>query len=260
MARGAYIRGPRQYARPPEPLVEARPRAPARPPWRAGRSPVAFSVDHGARATGVVREAEPSAGISYRRGATLLSTLIGVTGLLTYAFHSLTAHALGRDAYGVIGVLWATVFLTASVIYRPVEQLLSRTLAERQARGWRVGSALRVAATIQLGLAFGFTVVALALQANDRARALLGERDALLVLRGRRALLRRQLLRARLSCRAAALWAVWRPRHAGVGVARRLRSLADHGGHRRRERRGGRDRRRPAVEPGRSCRGRSAVR
>ena len=91
--------------------------------------------------------------MSYGRGATLLSALIGVTGLLTYAFHSLTAHALGRDRYGAIGVLWAAVFLIASVIYRPVEQLLSRTIAEREARDRSIGSALRVAATIQLGLA-----------------------------------------------------------------------------------------------------------
>ena len=78
-------------------------------------------------------------GMSYGRGAALLSALIGVTGLLTYAFHSLAAHALGRDAYGAIGVLWAAVFLTASVIYRPVEQLLSRTIAEREARDRSIG-------------------------------------------------------------------------------------------------------------------------
>ena len=44
---------------------------------------------------------------SYSRGAALLSALIGVTGLLTYAFHSIAAHTLGRDDYGSIGVLWA---------------------------------------------------------------------------------------------------------------------------------------------------------
>jgi O-antigen/teichoic acid export membrane protein len=99
--------------------------------------------------------------MSYGRGATLLSALIGATGLMTYGFHSLAAHALGRDRYGVIGVLWAAVFLTASVIYRPVEQLLSRTIAERQARDVSTGSALRVAATIQLGLAVVFIGLAL---------------------------------------------------------------------------------------------------
>ncbi len=99
--------------------------------------------------------------MSFSRGATLLSALIGVTGVMTYAFHSLAAHALGRDGYGAVGVLWAAVFLIASVIYRPVEQLLSRTIAERQARGRSIGSALRVAATIQLVLAVAFIAIAL---------------------------------------------------------------------------------------------------
>ncbi|MGH2979993.1 MAG: lipopolysaccharide biosynthesis protein [Solirubrobacterales bacterium] len=98
---------------------------------------------------------------TYGRGAALLSALIGVTGLLTYAFHSLAAHALGRDDYGVVAVLWAAVFLVASVIYRPVEQLLSRTLAERRAQGRPVGAALRVGATIQGGLVIVFVAVAL---------------------------------------------------------------------------------------------------
>jgi O-antigen/teichoic acid export membrane protein len=104
--------------------------------------------------------------MSYGRGATLLSILVAVTGVMTYGFHSLAAHALGRDAYGVIGVLWAAVFLTASVIYRPVEQLLSRTIAERQARGSPTAQALRVAATIQLGLAAVFVGLALAFQSQ----------------------------------------------------------------------------------------------
>jgi O-antigen/teichoic acid export membrane protein len=102
--------------------------------------------------------------ISYGRGAALLSGLIGTTGLLTYAFHSLAAHGLGKDGYGVIAVLWAAVFLTASVIYRPVEQLLSRTIAEHQAQARSAGAALRVAATIQLGLAVVFGLVALLLK------------------------------------------------------------------------------------------------
>ncbi len=104
--------------------------------------------------------------MSYGRGAALLSALIAVTGLLTYAFLSLTAHSLGRQGFGAIGVLWAAVFLTASVIYRPVEQLLSRTIAERQARDRSIGSALRVAATIQVGLAIVFLAISLPLRST----------------------------------------------------------------------------------------------
>jgi O-antigen/teichoic acid export membrane protein len=112
--------------------------------------------------------------ISYRRGAALLSALIGATGLFTYAFHSLAAHGLGKNGYGVIAVLWAAVFLTASVIYRPVEQLLSRTIAEHQARSQSAGAALRVAATIQLGLALAFALVALALKRTIQDNLLSG--------------------------------------------------------------------------------------
>ncbi len=108
--------------------------------------------------------ADADEGISYGRGAALLSALIGATGLLTYAFHSLAAHALGVDEYGTIATLWAAVFLTASVIYRPVEQLLSRTIAEQRARDRSIGPTLRVAATIQLALVLVFILLALLLR------------------------------------------------------------------------------------------------
>jgi O-antigen/teichoic acid export membrane protein len=127
------------------------------------------------------REAAPNAGreesgeMSYGRGAALLSALIGVTGLMTYAFHSLTAHALGREKYGAIGVLWAAVFLIASVIYRPVEQLLSRSIAEHQAHGTSSAATLRVAASIQASLAVLFAVVALLLKGTIEDKLFSGQ-------------------------------------------------------------------------------------
>jgi O-antigen/teichoic acid export membrane protein len=51
-----------------------------------------------------------------------------------------------------------------SVLYRPVEQLLSRTIADRDARGVSGREHLRVAATIQLALGVLFAIVALALR------------------------------------------------------------------------------------------------
>jgi O-antigen/teichoic acid export membrane protein len=123
-------------------------------------------VSAGRAISGTDSSRPPAGGMSYGRGATLLSALIGVTGLLTYGFHSLVAHALGRDRYGLIAVLWAAAFLIASVIYRPVEQLLSRTIAEREARDRSIRSALRVAATIQLGLVALFIVIALPLRST----------------------------------------------------------------------------------------------
>jgi O-antigen/teichoic acid export membrane protein len=109
--------------------------------------------------------AEESAGTrSYGRGAAILSVGIGVTGLITYAYFALASHSLPKDDYGRISLLWSAVFIVVSVLYRPVEQMLSRTIADRAVRGQKGHEHLRVAATIQLGLAAVFLVAALALR------------------------------------------------------------------------------------------------
>ena len=100
----------------------------------------------------------------YGRGAAILSVGIGATGLITFAYFSLASHALPEDEYGRITLLWSAVFITVSVLYRPVEQLLSRTIADHDARGVQGTEHLRIAATIQLGLGLLFVVVALALR------------------------------------------------------------------------------------------------
>jgi O-antigen/teichoic acid export membrane protein len=97
---------------------------------------------------------------SYGRGAAVLSVGIGITGLVTYTYFSLASHSLADDEYGHISLLWSAVFVVVSVIYRPVEQLLSRTIAERSAHG----HVLRVAATIQAVLAAVFAATALVLR------------------------------------------------------------------------------------------------
>jgi O-antigen/teichoic acid export membrane protein len=101
---------------------------------------------------------------SYGRGAAVLSVGIGVTGLVTYTYFSLASHALSESDYGGITLLWSAVFIVVSVLYRPVEQLLSRTIADRDARGRPGGEHLRVAATIQLGLGLLFALAALLLR------------------------------------------------------------------------------------------------
>ena len=58
-------------------------------------------------------------------------------GSITYAYFSLASHTLRESDYGGITLLWSAVFITVSVLYRPVEQLLSRTIADRDARGRR---------------------------------------------------------------------------------------------------------------------------
>jgi O-antigen/teichoic acid export membrane protein len=101
---------------------------------------------------------------SYGRGAAILSLGIGATGLITFAYFSLASHSLTDDEYGRISLLWSAIFITVSVLYRPVEQLLSRTIADHDARGVGGSEHLRVAATIQLALGLLFVVAALALR------------------------------------------------------------------------------------------------
>jgi O-antigen/teichoic acid export membrane protein len=89
---------------------------------------------------------------------------IGVTGVITFGYFALASHSLSETEYGHITLLWSAVFITVSVLYRPVEQLLSRTIADRDARGLAGTDHLRVAATIQLALAALFVAVVLALR------------------------------------------------------------------------------------------------
>ncbi len=103
-------------------------------------------------------------GGGYGRGAAILSVGIGATGLITYGYFSLASHTLSESDYGAITLLWSAVFITVSVLYRPVEQLLSRTIADRDARATQGREHLRVAATIQLALGVLFAVAALALR------------------------------------------------------------------------------------------------
>jgi O-antigen/teichoic acid export membrane protein len=71
---------------------------------------------------------------------------------------------LDKTPYGAISLLWSVLFVVISVIYRPVEQLLSRTIAERRARGLHGGHPLRVPLRVQASFALAFLVVALALR------------------------------------------------------------------------------------------------
>jgi O-antigen/teichoic acid export membrane protein len=108
--------------------------------------------------------ADQDAAAGYRRGAALLSVGIGASGLLTYAYFALASHALDPDEYGTLVLLWSVLFISVFTLYRPVEQFVSRSVAERDAVGLEHGSAIRVAASIQIALALGFVAVGLLLR------------------------------------------------------------------------------------------------
>ncbi len=120
-----------------------------------------LNEDRGARLAGL-RPTAPPSGRSYARGARILSIGIASTGLLTFAFFSISSHVLSEAAASRVALLWSVMFVIISVIYRPTEQLLSRTIAERRAHG-HGEHPLRVPIAIQSGFALLFLLAALAL-------------------------------------------------------------------------------------------------
>jgi len=116
------------------------------------------------KVTGVERPASPARPArNYGSGARILSIGIAATGLLTFAYFSISSHVLNAFQAKRIDLLWTVMFVTISVIYRPIEQLLSRTIAERRARGHTEHS-LSVPIAIQGGFALGFLIAAVALR------------------------------------------------------------------------------------------------
>lgn len=108
-------------------------------------------------------EGESSSAGAYGRGARVLTVGIASTGIFSFLYLALASNSLDSEAYGRVSLMWSVMFVILSVIYRPIEQLLSRTIAERRARGL-AGHPLRVPATIQLAFALLFLTVALALR------------------------------------------------------------------------------------------------
>jgi len=100
---------------------------------------------------------------SFGGGVRVLSIGIAATGLLTFAFFSIASHVLNATSYGRVTLLWSVMFVTISVIYRPIEQLLSRTIADQNARGLNEHF-LRFAGLIQVGFCALFLGVALPLR------------------------------------------------------------------------------------------------
>jgi len=100
---------------------------------------------------------------SYGSGARILSIGIASTGLLTFAYFSIASHVLNEFQAKRIDLLWSVMFVVISVIYRPIEQLLSRSIADRRARG-HLQHSLRVPIAIQAGFALVFVILAVALR------------------------------------------------------------------------------------------------
>ncbi|MDQ4129348.1 MAG: hypothetical protein M3151_15615 [Actinomycetota bacterium] len=94
-------------------------------------------------------------------GSASIAISFGVSGALTYAFQSVSFHALGKEGSAPLALLWTATFLTVQVLWVGGTQTLGRYVAEREAqgRGWApVVSSVR---RWQAGLLVAFLLVAL---------------------------------------------------------------------------------------------------
>ena len=168
MARGAYLKDLGNTPGPPEPLVAQGVRRAAEPPRRRSRRSARPSRGR-CCSSGVSSEATAPPptpiirpqGAATGRGAKILSIGIASTGVVTFAYFSVASYALDDDDYKAIALLWSVLFVIVSVIYRPIEQLLSRTIADRRRARARDDHPLRTPLLIQAGFALVFLVIAL---------------------------------------------------------------------------------------------------
>lgn len=125
----------------------------------SGSAPSSEAAD----SAGAQAPADNGGARSFGSGARILTIGIASTGIFSFLYLALASRSLSSDAYGRVSLMWSVMFVILSVIYRPIEQLLSRTIAERRARGLE-GHPLRVPATIQASFALLFLVIALSLR------------------------------------------------------------------------------------------------
>ena len=115
------------------------------------------------RSAGAPAPDDGGASGDFASGARILSIGIASTGLFTFAYLATASHVLSPQDYSRISICWAIMYVILSVIYRPIEQLLSRTIADRAARG-APGQVLRTPAIIQASFALVFLVITLSLR------------------------------------------------------------------------------------------------
>jgi O-antigen/teichoic acid export membrane protein len=130
-------------------------------------------------ADGAARAAAPGGG--YGRGARILSVGIASTGVFTALYFAVASHVLGPVQAKRIDLVWSLTFVIISIIYRPVEQLLSRTIADARARG-HAHPHPRTPLLIQGSFAAIFLALALALRHPLRDHVLDGSSSLYAVL------------------------------------------------------------------------------
>src|SRR3954447_42240 len=116
---------------------------------------VAAAAESGPGEEGILDAEAPERRGGYGRGAGVLSVGIATTGVVTFAYFAVASHVLSEVDYKGVSLLWSVMFVIVSIIYRPIEQLLSRSIAERRALGHAAHS-LRTPMLIQAAFAVVF--------------------------------------------------------------------------------------------------------
>ena len=189
----------RQHARPREPLVEGRLQVAADAVRDRRGDALAVPLDDAARRVSTAEQARNGRELVRARRARRRHRDRRHRRSSPRRTSRSPRTSSSHELYGGISLLWTAIFLVCSILYRPVEQLLSRTIADRDARGIQGNEHLRVAATIQLALGVVFLVVALAFRGpleDDLFGGARARSTGCWWSRCRRT--RRQLLRARL--------------------------------------------------------------
>lgn len=133
-------------------------------------SPRAGGVGHSSHTSEATAEALDAAGElgglsperpTYGASARILGAGIAITGIVTFGYFAVASYVLNPAQYGRIALLWSILFVTMSVIYRPVEQLLSRSIARRRATDPGGADQLKRPAIIQVSFAGAFLIVSL---------------------------------------------------------------------------------------------------
>jgi O-antigen/teichoic acid export membrane protein len=94
-------------------------------------------------------------------GSIYIAASFGLSGVLTFAFQSLSTHFLGKEGYAPLALLWSATFLTVQVLWVGATQTLGRYVAEREARGRVWDPVVSSVRHWQIGLAAAFVVAAL---------------------------------------------------------------------------------------------------
>ena len=94
-------------------------------------------------------------------GSVYIAGSFAVAGVLTYAFQSLSIHALGKEGYAPLALLWSATFLTVQVLWIGATQTLGRYVAEREAHSRDWGPVVSSVRHWQIGLVVAFVLVAL---------------------------------------------------------------------------------------------------